>query len=409
MGFKTGTSAVSVLPTSRRNVSFMRKYLSVVFFLSCIASFSQPLRDINYEYLYNPGAPVTLDLKPVRTAGSFTLLFNFSVRDTVGMNQYSIQWEGRNLLSDKEGTPIALNELLIARHSLGWTGRGSIPIEQAPKYIVGKVVHSGSRRAWLFYAPLEANYPVNNFLVRNGSRLTQPYIRTDDQVKLGADSATWIVSYYDDNFPAAAPAFSEAQARVSRVMAVDSVFTVRGNEEIKFPLKGLYLIQKDTTAVEGLAFRSEDDYPQFSKLVNLPGPLIYITTRQEYDRLEATNGNKRAFDRVVLGITTDTDRARTLMRSYFRRVELANRYFTSYKEGWKTDRGMIYIIFGVPLQVFRFDDREVWTYKNDQYNITFNFSRSSSLFDPDNFVLIRDKKYEESWYEVIDLWRNARF
>ncbi|MDQ2655877.1 MAG: GWxTD domain-containing protein [Bacteroidota bacterium] len=387
----------------------MRKYLSVIFVFFFITSFSQPLRDINYEYLYNPAAPVSLDLKPVRTAGSFELLFNFSVRDTVGLDQYSVQWEGRNLLSDKEGTPITLNDLLIARQPMGWTGSGSIPLEQAPKYIVGKVIHRGNRRAWIFYAPLEANYPVNNFLMRNGSRLTQPYIRTEDNVKLGLDSTTWMVSYYDDNFPAAAPAFSEAQARVSRVMAVDSVFRVRGNEEMRFPMKGLYLIQKDTTAVEGLAFRSEDDYPQFSKLANLAGPLIYITTRQEYDKLEAANGNKRAFDRVILGITTDTERARALMRSYFRRVELANRYFTSYKEGWKTDRGMIYIIFGVPEQVYRFDNREVWTYKNDQFDITFNFSGSSSLFDPDNFVLIREKKYEDSWYEVIDLWRNARF
>jgi hypothetical protein len=24
-------------------------------------------------------------------------------------------------------------------------------------------------------------------------------------------------------------------------------------------------------------------------------------------------------------------------------------------------------------------------------------------------VLIREKKYQTTWYEVIDLWRNARF
>ncbi len=387
----------------------MRKYLSAIFVVSSIASFSQPLRDINDQYLYNSAAPVSLELKPVRLADSFTLLFNFSVRDTVGMNQYAIQWEGRNALSDKEGTPIVLNELLIARHPLGWQGQGTIPIAQAPKYIVAKVVHRENRRAWLFYTPLEANYPVNNFLKRNGARVTRSYVSADDNVSLAADSARWIVSYYEDNFPAAAPAFSEAQARVSRVMAVDSVFSVQGDEEIRLPMKGLYLVQRDTTALEGLAFRSEDDYPQYSKLVNLPGPLIYITTKQEYDRLEATNGNKRAFDRIILSITADTERARTLMRSYFRRVEFANRYFTSYKEGWKTDRGMIYIIFGPPDEVYKFDNREVWSYKNDQFNITFNFTRSNSLFDPDNFVLIREKKYEDTWYEVIDLWRNARF
>ena len=44
-----------------------------------------------------------------------------------------------------------------------------------------------------------------------------------------------------------------------------------------------------------------------------------------------------------------------------------------------------------------------------QFKIRFDFARSGSLFDPDNYVLIRDKKYEDTWYEVIDLWRNARF
>ena len=71
---------------------------------------------------------------------------------------------------------------------------------------------------------------------------------------------------------------------------------------------------------------------------------------------------------------------------------------------------MIYIIFGKPDEVFRFDNREVWRYDNEQFrDISFNFSRSNSLFDPGNYVLIREKKYEDTWYEVIDLWRNARF
>jgi len=387
----------------------MKKYFCILLLFVSVASFSQPLRDINYEYLYNPNAPVWLGLKVVKGATAFTLLFDFRVKDTVGLNQYSLQWEGRSLLSDKEGTPITPGDLVVSRHNMGWEGQGTIPLEGAPNFIVAKIINNQTRRAWLFYTNIDANYPVNNYLVKNGSRVTQSFINTQDNVQLGSDSVDWIVSYYDDNFPAAAPAFSEAQARVPRVMAVDSVFTIRGGQDLRFDMKGLYLVQKDTTALQGLAFRSEDDYPQYSKVANLPGPLIYITTRQEYDRLESTEGNKRAFDRIVLSIVMDTDRARTLMRNYFRRVELANRFFTSYKEGWKTDRGMIYIIFGIPQQVFKFESREVWTYKSDQFDISFTFARSSSLFDPENYVLIREKKYEDTWYEVIDLWRNARF
>lgn len=388
----------------------MDKILSIVFIFSCLAAVCQPLRDINYEYIYNPDASVSMQIEPVKRGSSFTVLYDLQVRDTAGFaNNYVIQWEVRALLSDKEGAEIMLEDPTIERTRSGVRGSGTISEKEEVKYLVAKVIYTPARRAWIFYTRLEPNYPVNNYLVADNRPAIQSYVHTDDTVSLAFDSASWIVSYYNQSFPAAAPVFSEAQARVPAVMRVDSVFRINPNEKSLFPLKGLYLLQRDTTAIEGLAFRAEEDYPQYSKLTNLPGPLIYITTRQEYDKLESTNGNKRAFDRVVLGITSDTDRARTLMRSYFRRVELANRYFTSYKEGWKTDRGMVYIIFGRPDQVFRFEDREVWNYDNDRFKLRLNFVKSSSLFDPDNYVLIRDKKYESTWYEVVDLWRNARF
>ena len=376
-----------------------------------VGSFSQPLRDINYEYLYNPDRVVNLDIKVVRNGSTFIVLYNLQVKDTTRLTeQYSIEWEGRGLLSDQGGNAVVLNDIAERRHATGLDGRGSVDATGAPRYIVAKVINNTARRAWLFFGRLEEKYPVNNFLVKDGSPVTTPYVHTDQPVKLGLNTDEWYVSYYADDFPAAAPAFSEAQARVSRTMAVDSVFRISGADEANFSMRGLYLIQKDTNSLEGFAFRSEDDYPQYRKLANLPGPLIYITTRQEYDRLESVQGNKKAFDRIILSITMDTDRARNLMRSYFRRVELANRYFTSYKEGWKTDRGMIYIIYGKPDEVYRFDDREVWRYNNDRFkDIVLSFSRSTSLFDPENYVLIREKKYEDIWYEVIDLWRNARF
>jgi GWxTD domain-containing protein len=383
----------------------MKKNLCIVLlFLSATAS-AQPLRDINYSYVYNPEEPVAFYLKAVRGDRSFTILYSLEVKDTSNLvDEYTIHWEGRSLLSDKEGVGIVLMEHSTFRTGSGLMGRAIIALD-APRHIVAKVVKSSSKRAWLFYTSLEPNLPINNFLIRNGSGVIEDFVHTNEKVKLAYDSGEWIVSHYENNFPPAAPAFSEAQARVSRAMKIDSVYKITAGNEVNFPMKGLYLIQKDTTSLEGLAFRAEEDYPQYTKVVNLPGPLIYISTRQEYDRLALSQGNKKAFDRVVLSITLDTERARTLMRSYFRRVELANRYFTSYKEGWKTDRGMIYIIFGRPEEVFRFNDREVWNYEGQR----FTFSKSSSLFDPDNFVLIRDKKYENGWYEVIDLWRNARF
>jgi GWxTD domain-containing protein len=171
----------------------------------------------------------------------------------------------------------------------------------------------------------------------------------------------------------------------------------------------LYLVQRDTSSKDGFAFRVYDDYPKYARLENLADPLIYVCTKQEIEKLKGARGDKKAFDRVILSITGNTERAKSFMRNYFINVELANQYFSSYKEGWKTDRGMIYIIFGLPDELYRFSDREVWEYKSDSFKITFDFVRSPTLFDPENYVLVRKKKFQDSWYQIIDLWRNARF
>ncbi len=62
-----------------------------------------------------------------------------------------------------------------------------------------------------------------------------------------------------------------------------------------------------------------------------------------------------------------TDR-NELMEEYYSRVAYANKHFGHYTLGWKTDMGMVYIIFGAPSNVerhpFEIDSKpyEVWTY-----------------------------------------------
>ncbi len=65
---------------------------------------------------------------------------------------------------------------------------------------------------------------------------------------------------------------------------------------------------------------------------------------------------------------TPTTGTNELMEEYYQRVDYANKTFGHFTDGWKTDRGMVYIIFGVPSNVerhpFDMDSKpyEVWTY-----------------------------------------------
>lgn len=372
---------------------------------------AQALRDINYRFLYNPSEPVNVQFRPVRGGDAWNVYYSFQVRDTtVKKDDFVIQFEVRGSLSEKEGKSIQTDSVSKVHTATQIQGQVKVPASATVQYVVVRLLNNVLQRAWYYYVTLEPNYPVREHLqTGNGTPVFTPYITQNTPVTVSGTSTENIVSYYNDSFPAATPGFSESLGRVSKGMIPDSVFKVSTSQPLNFPEKGLYLIQRDTSVAEGLAFRIEDDYPRLARIENLADPLIYICTKQEFEKIRQAKGEKKAFDRVILNITGNAERAKIFMRSYFRRVELANEYFTSYKEGWKTDRGMIFIVFGLPDEVFRFADREIWNYKSTSIKANFEFTKSSTVFDPNNYVLMRQKKYQSTWYEVIDLWRNARF
>jgi GWxTD domain-containing protein len=65
------------------------------------------------------------------------------------------------------------------------------------------------------------------------------------------------------------------------------------------------------------------------------------------------------------------------MEEYYQRVEYADKHFGHYQPGWRTDMGMVYLIFGPPSSVERhpFDidakPYEVWTYYDISYSFVF--------------------------------------
>jgi GWxTD domain-containing protein len=151
----------------------------------------------------------------------------------------------------------------------------------------------------------------------------------------------------------------------------------------------------------------KENFPKFTKLEELLAPLILVTTPEEYSELSNAKTDKPRFDKVILNMTGDKFRAKDFMKQFFRRVELANIYFSSYKEGWKTDRGILYVVMGLPDEVTRNSGNEIWNYKS--LNVRFTFVKSGSVYDPENFVLLRDKRFTEPWFSAVDLIRKGRF
>jgi GWxTD domain-containing protein len=65
------------------------------------------------------------------------------------------------------------------------------------------------------------------------------------------------------------------------------------------------------------------------------------------------------------------------MEEYYARVDYANKHFSHYIDGWRTDMGMVYIMFGAPNNVDRhpFDvdakPYEIWAYYDLNYSFVF--------------------------------------
>jgi GWxTD domain-containing protein len=85
---------------------------------------------------------------------------------------------------------------------------------------------------------------------------------------------------------------------------------------------------------------------------------------------------------------------------YFKRVKYANDYFKGeFKEGWKTDRGRVYIVYGPPDLVdrhpFEPDQRayEIWTYDSIEGGVEFDFIDFSSTFG--NYLLANSTAINE--------------
>ncbi len=217
--------------------------------------------------------------------------------------------------------------------------------------------------------------------------------------------------YYEQKFPVARPPFSMAHPNTYDYTADDyfKVEVVNGHSELmQFGKEGFFHFLTDTTGRQGITlFRFHDDYPQLTDAEQLVPPLRYLTTTPEFDALLGAPNPKAAVDSFWIKTAGNEDRAVQLIKDYYSRVEYANTYFVSYKEGWKTDRGMIYIIFGPPQTVYRRTDIETWIYgeQGNRVSLRFDFIKNINPFTENDYSLQRDSGYKNAWFMAVDYWR----
>lgn len=219
------------------------------------------------------------------------------------------------------------------------------------------------------------------------------------------------VKYYHRNFDIALPpfAFDRLQAFDANP---DSVFVIALDagisQVIRLRSQGFYHLQTEDGARSGKTlFRFYEGFPQVLDAEQMMPPIRYLTASREFEAIENSKDTKLAVDHFWLSLTGSIPRARVRIRDYYSRVEEANMMFSSYQEGWKTDRGIIYIIYGAPKIVYRSDDTERWVYgeSGNPASLKFTFSRIDNPYTLDDYSLNKSPTYKESWYNAIESWR----
>jgi GWxTD domain-containing protein len=193
----------------------------------------------------------------------------------------------------------------------------------------------------------------------------------------------------------------------------DSVFVLTltaSQYALTMPDKGFYHVRTDLTSFDGLTIYTYDKtFPGVSNSDEMINCTRYIMSKVEFEECKSADDKKAAIDKFWLTIGSSNERARELLKRYYGRVKEANKYFSSYTQGWKNDRGMIFIIYGHPTNNYRGSKEEIWVYGNEGSPSAqrFIFRKTQNPFSDNDYILERSQFYKDSWYTAVDYWRQG--
>ena len=253
------------------------------------------------------------------------------------------------------------------------------------------------------------------FFDKTGSKpLAKNYFSVEDTVilrSLDNRPQTFKAFRYKYEFEAAISPMSTTPRTASKSLYVDSSFAITSNTPIVLSSEALYYFSRDTTEVYGIGMVVSDKrFPKVTRPEKLARPLIYMSTNAETNDLYNSKEPKRTLDNYWLNIMQGNQAtAKRTIKAFYQRVEKANRLFTTYKDGWKTDKGMVFIIMGDPAKITRTKDKEIWTYNRaSQYSeLNFTFTKRSNQFADDHYELQRYAEYQSIWFPTVEQWRNG--
>lgn len=213
-------------------------------------------------------------------------------------------------------------------------------------------------------------------------------------------------------FGPAAPPFSTKPPDALKYKP-DSVFKLELSTNqfmLTMPKSGFYHVKTNPLSNEGISLYTYDgSFPGVGNSDDMINATRYIMEKTEFETCKEASEKKAAIDKFWLTIGGSNERARELLRRYYGRVKEANKYYTSYTQGWKSDRGMIYVVFGPPTNQYKSKRDEIWVYGNEANPaaLRFVFNKTENPFTDNDFILERSQFFKEAWYSAVEYWRQG--
>lgn len=257
--------------------------------------------------------------------------------------------------------------------------------EQAKLLLEHKNINASLFRT---YMPVGSSIRVNSFVNNKG-------IKAD---------------YYDYRFLPAKPPMTNRQDSIKSPMVVDKSIILNSHDSIALSEEGLYYFHLEGSKVGHSIIVRDNKYPKFGSIDRLVEGLRYLATEEEYLKMTTSFNKKELFDEFWLNNSKSEAKARRTIKEYYKRVREANELFTNYKEGWKTDMGMVYILFGPPSKVFIRTDGIMFIYNKtfELPRVAFLFKQVNTAFTEDHYTLERKAEFQNLWFRTVDLWRTGK-
>jgi GWxTD domain-containing protein len=267
-----------------------------------------------------------------------------------------------------------------------------------------------------------------NFIARghfNKNELFNPVLRVNEYVNLVYPAKpidSLFISYYQPlkeiPYP---PALLLPEKTID--YPADTIFALQYSDTlpIMFPEEGVYFCSVDRNSDEGYTFFNfGETFPYMNNPEVMIEPLAYLASEEEMNELRSSLKPKLSLDEFWIKCGGNIDKSRELIRIYYTRILYSNYYFTSFKEGWRTERGMIYTIYGPPDKVYKSSEGENWGYRRPllksswvggfhlkENYLYFNFRVRQSKYSENDYYLSRSETLVSYWDRAIASWRKG--